>query len=239
MDTFIGTSGWNYKHWKGNFYPEEISQKGWLKYYCEYFGTVEINSTFYRWQKESTIKKWKIETPERFIFTVKAPRTITHIKKLVNIKDQIKDFYNLLSNLENKIGCILFQLPPSFDYNEKNFTKIKDLAAVIDNKKTNVIEFREKNWWNKNVFDFLKNNNLVFCSVSGNGMPENIIADGKVVYIRFHSGEENGNYSDEQLKFYAGKIRKINKPVYVYFNNDAKAYAIKNALQLGRLLKTN
>jgi len=114
----VGTSGWNYDHWKGRFYPEDLSKKGWFDFYAKAFNTVEVNYSFYRWPSEKTMTGWYERAPEDFKFTLKAPRTITHVKKIVNVEKWVKDFYGLTALLKEKAGCHLFQLPP--------FTPIQD-----------------------------------------------------------------------------------------------------------------
>lgn len=233
MKIIIGTSGWNYKHWKGDFYPEEIKQKDWFGHYLKKFNSVEINYSFYRWPSEKTLENWNNVSTEDFCFTMKAPRMITHVKKLNDVKKLVNDFYNLTNKLKDKIGMHLFQMPGSFKYTKDNFEKVKKFLDELDNEKENVIEFRETGWWNKEVFNLFKEKKVTFCSVSGFGMPEEIVKTTNTIYIRFHGANYSGNYSDEQLRKWAKKIVESKaKKTYIYFNNDLGGFAPKNALSL-------
>jgi len=124
----IGTSGWNYKHWRGKFYPEDIPQKKWLEFYCKNFKTVELNNTFYRLPEEKTFDNWRKNTPDDFIFSVKASRYITHIKKLID-KEPLKEFLKRARHLKEKLGPILFQLPPGWKYNEERFNSFLNILS--------------------------------------------------------------------------------------------------------------
>lgn len=234
---FIGTSGWNYPHWKGSFYPSDVPQKRWFEHYCRNFKTVEINYSFYQWPKEDTLKKWFDESPDGFKFTMKAPRTITHVKKLIDSPEYVNRFYSLTKILKTKMGCHLFQLPPSFNKTEHNLEKLKTFLEALDSRKDNAVEFRHKDWWSKAVFDLFKENKISFCIVAGLGMPDDIIYTYKTSYFRFHGDNYSSDYSGAAIKKYAEKISDFKGiKVYVYFNNDINAYAPRNALQLKRKL---
>lgn len=229
----IGTSGWNYPHWTGKFYPKNISKKDWFDFYSKNFNTVEVNYSFYRWPSKKTMEKWYKEAPRNFKFTLKAPRTITHIKKLKNTERQIADFYKLSSLLKEKLGALLFQLPPSMKFNDNNFKKFEKFLKSLNKNKDNVIEFRHKSWWNKEVYHLLKKNKITFCIVSGLGMPEEIISTNDIAYFRFHGRNYSTLYPKNAIKKYANIMKNLRcKKIYAYFNNDANAYSIKNAREL-------
>ncbi len=231
----IGTSGWNYQHWKGSFYPEDLVKKNWFSYYSEKFSTVEINYSFYSWPSEETIKRWKKESPEKFIFTLKAPRIITHRKKLRNISAEVRRFFELFEILGKKRGCVLFQLPPSFDYNDENLDRVRKLFSKFEKKRDYAIEFREKKWWNPETYKLCRKFGVAFCSVSGLDMPEEFILTSDVGYFRFHGERYGGDYDKETLRRYAEFISRAKcRRVYCYFNNDAEGFAPKNALELKR-----
>ncbi|MFZ5955218.1 MAG: DUF72 domain-containing protein [Nanoarchaeota archaeon] len=233
----IGTSGWNYEHWKKRFYPENLAKSKWLDFYVNHFDTVEVNYSFYRWPNEKVLLKWHKHAPKNFLFTLKAPRLITHIKKINNVELLIKDFNHLTSLLKNNLGCYLFQLPPSLKFNEKNFDLLNNFLKILNNKIDNVIEFRHKSWWNDKVYHLLKKNKIGFCIVSGLDMPDSIVLSADFAYFRFHGNSYSSNYSKEQLKKYAGLMKTLKcKRVYAYFNNDANAYSVYNALELKRYL---
>lgn len=237
MKVLTGTSGWNYDHWKGVFYPEDIAKKDWFGYFITQFNTVEINYSFYRWPSSQTMKKWYENSPKDFIFTMKAPRIITHVKKLNDVENSVKDFYNLTSLLKKKLGAHLFQLPPSFKNNEENLDKLMKFLKILDKKKENVIEFRDPGWWRESIFDLFKKEKVVFCSVNGLDMPKDIIKTTDMIYNRLHGEDYTVNYKNRELKKIAGKIKQ-NKPkkVYAYFNNDYNAYAPNNAKFFGEEL---
>jgi uncharacterized protein YecE (DUF72 family) len=233
----IGTSGWNYPHWKEEFYPKDLSSKGWLEFYSKKFDTVEVNNTFYRWPEAKTLRNWYYLVPDKFIFTIKAPRTITHIRRLIGVGDHLKTFYELTDNLKEKLGCLLFQLPPSFMYNQENFSRVENFLKQLDMAKYNVIEFRHKTWWRDEVYQLFKKHKVIFCTVSGLGMPEELVVTHRVVYLRFHGARYSSRYSSKNLLGYAKQIRELKKSVFAYFDNDARAYAVDNAQELRALLK--
>lgn len=233
----VGTSGWNYKHWKKRFYPEHITKKEWFRFYSQNFSTVEVNYSFYRWPSKNTMKNWYKMSPPGFKFTMKAPRMITHIKKLKNAEKWVKDFYALTKILKEKMGCHLFQLPPNIGFKENNFAKLEQFLKVLDKRKDNVIEFRHDSWWRKEVYELLKEHKTIFCVVSGLGMPKDIASTHKTAYFRFHGKHYTEKYTKGQIENYAKIMKRAkNDKIYAYFNNDFNAYAVKNALQLKGML---
>ncbi len=237
MNAYIGCSGYFYLEWKGIFYPKDLKTSKWFEYYVERFNTVEINSTFYRFPKEENLKKLYKKSPQDFTFSVKANRQITHIYRFNSVKDVLRDFYLVVEkSLKEKLGCILFQLPPSFRYTEENLVKI---LKNLDSSYCNVLEFRHQSWWNKRVFDFLKEYKIVFCSVNAPNLPDDIIKTSDIIYLRFHGKKQwyRYNYSEDELKEVVNKIKQI-KPhtLYSYFNNTAYGYAPLNALLFKQLL---
>jgi len=234
---YLGCSGWFYWHWKGKFYPNELPQSKWFQYYAKHFNTVELNSTFYNFPKLSTARNWYRQAPEGFVYTLKVNKNITHIKKFHNTQKMIDDFYKLGDELKEKIGCFLFQLPPSMKFDEK---KLKEIIAQLDLERKNVIEFRHRSWFKQEVYDELKKANIIFCMVSSPMLPEEFVKTSKDIYVRFHGKAAlyRYNYSEEELKEWAERIKKA-KPEnsWVYFNNDANAFAVENCLQLKKFLE--
>ena len=229
----IGTSGWNYPHWKGAFYPGDMAKKDWFGYYCRFFDTVEVNNTFYRWPTREILEKWRDAAPSGFRFTLKAPRMITHMKKLKDCGDYVRQFYDLAAVLERKLGCLLFQLPPNYGYTEHNTAKLRRFLDHLDGRKNNVIEFRDTAWWNEAVYALLREKKVTFCNVSGLGMPREQVVTSERVYCRFHGRDYSTRYSRQEIGEYAGRMRDLkNKRVFAYFNNDNKAYAVMNAREL-------
>jgi uncharacterized protein YecE (DUF72 family) len=237
MVYLLGTSGWSYPEWKGRFYPENLSQKKWLSFYAEHFSTVEINMTFYRFPKPETLKGWLDKTPSRFTFTLKANRQITHYRKLRDVKNELKYFYILADSLQDRLGCILFQLPPSLTL---DLDLLKPFLSNLSSSHKNVIEFRHESWFTEAIYDLLREHKVTFCVVSSPKLPDNIVETAETSYFRFHGriGWYKYNYSDDELKEWAGAIKKIEaQECFIYFNNDYHAYAVGNCQKLGEFLK--
>lgn len=248
---YVGTSGWQYHHWRGIFYPEDLPTKDWLIYYSQKFQTVEINSSFYHLPREITFKNWAAKVPINFLFAVKVWRRITHLKKLKNIEEDLKIFFERASALKEKFGPLLFQFPSNFKATEENIKKLKTLGQFIREhswlhsckfaKGHCAFEFRHPSWFNKKVYQILKKYNLALCWADTPCYPyeEEITAD--YIYIRLHGHTDLyvSKYTKKQLKDYAQKIKKMiqqSRTVYVYFDNDAYGYAIENAQELRNLI---
>ena len=226
----LGCSGFYYNHWKGPFYPEKLAKAKWLQYYAQNFNTLEVNNTFYRFPSEKMLKAWYQKTPENFRFTLKANRAITHSRKFHNTEQLLANFYKLAYLLQEKLLCVLFQLPP---FVHKNLELLETIVDQVDFKITNVVEFRHESWWDSEVYDFMKKKGLVFCAVSASELPETLVKTGSAIYIRFHGkdGWYHHFYPEKELKEWADKIRRQNaQRVFCYFNNDVNANAVKNCL---------
>lgn len=160
---YIGTSGWQYKGWKGNFYPEDIPQKDWLRYYSKQFNTVEINSSFYRQTKASTFKKWKAEVGPDFTFAIKAVRFITHVKRLKDTEESVRIFFDNAGALVSKSKrkrkhVILWQLPANF---KKDIQRLKNFLDSLPKDFRHAFEFRHESWMNASVFTTLLHRDVV------------------------------------------------------------------------------
>lgn len=236
---YIGTSGWNYKHWVDVFYPNDLSINDWYSYYCRYYNTVEINMTFYKWPNKSTLMSWRNNSPKNFKVTIKAPRTITHIKRLNDVDEYIKTFESLLDVLGNDLGAVLYQLPPNFKLNQDNFNRLENFVKKLNVNFDNFIEFRDKSWWNRDVYDLLKYNYIGFCNIDRMGFSSTTITTHKrYSYYRFHGSSSNGGlYSPTQVRKFANIISSDGcEKKYVYFNNDQYGHAITNSKQLKEFL---
>lgn len=234
MKYYLGCSGWYYEHWKNKFY-HGLEKKDWFKFYVKNFNSVEINSTFYHVPKQSTVKSWAYKAPDNFKYSVKVNRLITHYKKFNKTKSVLKEFYQLLKILGDKLGCVLFQLPPSIKFDK---ILLKKILNQLDFSFKNVIEFRHKSWWNNEVYDILKENNTTFCSVSAPSLPSDIIKTSNEIYYRFHGKQwYNYDYSEKELTKFAKSIKKSTKTVWVYFNNDYNSFAPYNCLTLKRIFE--
>jgi uncharacterized protein YecE (DUF72 family) len=233
----LGCSGWYYNDWKGRFYPEKLSKTKWLEYYSKQFNTVEINNTFYRFPTEKTVKRWYKRTPDNFKITLKANQLITHRKRFKNSKSTVNRFYKLAEILEDKLGCVLFQLPPAIP---KDIDFLKNALNQLNSSKNNVIEFRHSSWFDDETYAILQAFNVGFCSISSSDFPEEIITTSDIDYIRFHGkGHEKYRYlySKKELEEWGETIKNSNsKRTFCYFNNDYEANAPENCMALKKII---
>lgn len=236
---YIGTSGWYYDHWKGPFYPEDLPRSRFLSYYAERLGTVEINNSFYRLPEESTFRAWKDNTPPGFLFSVKASRLITHLKRLKEPERTLPNFLDRIKALGDKLGPVLFQLPPNWHLNPE---RLKEFAAALPKGLATTFEFRDATWFDEAVYKTLSDYNAAFCIYDLNYVQSPKKTTAHFIYIRLHGpdGSYSGSYSDEALSEWAdhfsGWIKKV-KAIYCYFDNDQKGYAALNAATLARMIK--
>jgi len=237
-DIWIGTSGWQYDHWRERFYPDRLPKSRWFEHYARHFDTVEVNSTFYHLPRAGTVEKWRRQAPEGFTYVAKANRYITHIKKLREVAEEVKRFFEVIDLFEGTLGAVLYQLPPSL---HKDLERLDAFIECLPGRKHAVFEFRHSSWYDDETFDLLNRRKVAFCvhDMAGNKSPR--IVTGDVVYVRFHgtTGRYAGNYTDAMLEEWAGWLRGQQKnvpAVYAYFNNDVEGHAISNARTLRDLL---
>lgn len=239
MDLKIGTSGYHYKYWLGRYYPAGMKSNEMLAYYMRDFDTVELNNTFYQLPKEETFDNWRKSTPPNFEFAVKGSRFITHMIKLKDPERGLVNFMPRSERLGDKLGPILWQLPPGW---KVNLERLETFLQLLPNQHRYTFELRNETWMNDKVYELLQKYNAAFCiyELAGYHSPIELTADW--TYIRLHGPtafKYQGSYSDAQMEEWAERIkgwkRKL-KSVYVYFDNDDSAYAVDNALTLKRLL---
>jgi uncharacterized protein YecE (DUF72 family) len=236
---FIGTSGFHYKHWVGTYYPEKTKSKDFMEFFLKDFRTVELNNPFYHLPPKETFKQWRKQTPKDFIFSVKASRYITHNKKLKDPEEALNYFLANANGLKEKLGPILFQLPPGWKANEE---RLHSFLKILPKGYRYTFEFRNPTWYNEETLGLLKKYNAAFCiyQLAGHMSPIEVTAD--FIYIRLHGPTENkyqGSYPDKTLKEWALQIKKWNqqgKDVYCYFDNDQAGYAAFNAKKLKELI---
>lgn len=238
MRVHVGCSGWFYSHWRGIFYPrQELTTKNWFAYYANVFDTVELNAPFYRWPKPATVRRWKRDAPPRFIYTVKVNQLITHERRMVRTRKLIQEYYGIEDVLAEKMGCFLFQFPPSHHYTP---ARLKSIIAQLDPAHRNAVEFRHRSWWRDAVYRAFARRGITFVAVSAPRLPETFPPNQRMLYVRF-SGKTRWyihDYSREELDMWAARIRASGaEEVWIYFNNDRNGFAIKNALHLRRLLR--
>lgn len=236
MKVIIGTSGWVYHHWQEIFYPQNLSQKDWLSYFSSHFKSAEINSSFYHLPKSSTFSKWYLQTPSGFIFSVKVSRFITHIKRLKGVELAWKNFLKRALNLKEKLGPFLFQFPPSFKKDERNFKRFKNFLNYLDSSFKYGFEFRHRSFHHQEIYKILKKHNCAWVISDSSIFPKAEVITADFIYLRMHGPKNlfSSCYSQKELKKLAEKIKRWKKEreVYIYFNNDAFGYAIKNAKML-------
>lgn len=237
---FVGTSGYFYPHWKGVFYPEDMPSKEFLKHYIKYFNTLELNSSFYHLPKESTFKNWYRTLPSGFLLSIKANRIITHLKKLRDVENETKNFLLLCSVLREKLGAILFQLPPSLKYNEE---VLNGFLAIFKKDEFRIaVEFRNKSWLIPEVFEDLRKKNIAVSTSHGAGIPYTDEITSNFAYFRMHGPTAiySSGYSKKDLialKEKLNKLKEKNILCFVYFNNDFGGFAVKDGLLLIDMLK--
>lgn len=228
----IGTSGWNYEHWRGRFYPADLPRSRWFQHYSREFDTVEINNTFYHQPNDETFDHWRNEAPGGFLYAVKANRYLTHMKKLKDPRDPLERFLRGARRLRDRLGPILYQLPPHW---KRNLERLESFAQVLPAELTHVIEFRERDWLADETYELLSGHNICLCV--HDMLPRHPRrVTGPVVYVRFHGAgrQYGGKYRPSRLRRWGEWIveQARQRDVFVYFNNDEDAYAIRNAREL-------
>jgi len=237
---YIGTSGWVYAHWRDVFYPPKLPQPKWLEFYTGHFSTVELNNSFYRLPSEQAFSNWRATSPEGFRYAVKVSRFITHIKRLKDVAEPVETFLQRARHLNEKLGPLLYQLPPNMHRNDE---RLESFLQLLPKGLRHVIEFRHQSWLDEGVFDILRRHEIGFCVFDMPGLPCPLLSTADFAYIRFHgsSGLYFSCYSNEELEDWARRISGLVKDldtVYIYFNNDAEGFAIKNAQTMAERLQS-
>jgi uncharacterized protein YecE (DUF72 family) len=233
---YVGCSGWRYWKWRDSFY-QGVPQPDWFKHYAGAFDTVEINASFYSWPTVASVQAWRRQPGGRdFVYTVKVCELITHIKKFKGTKTLIRDFGMIADILGERMGCLLFQLPPSFRYTK---SRLNAIVSQLDPARRNAVEFRHKSWWNEEVYAAFRKAGIIFCSCSGPRLPDQLVKTADEVYLRLHGPLRwyRHDYSDVELQEWVERIRASGaKKAWIYFNNDYGAHAPKNAKSLQAML---
>lgn len=240
---FLGTSGWSYKEWIGPFYSKE--DKSMLRAFTRVFKTVEIDSTFYRYPSKGTVMGWTRYSPEGFVYTAKLPGLITHDKKLElsqGIEDDLNRFVELMEPLwlGGKLGCILIQLPPKFDYRP---VQLKDFFKILPSQIKFAVEFRDRSWIRQETWNLLQEYKVAYTIVDEPLLPPEVHVTSDIAYFRWHGQGSrpwyNYRYSSEELKPWVPKVKDTTAKViktYGYFNNHYHGYAVENCLQILEML---
>ncbi len=235
----IGTSGWHYQHWKGPFYPEGLPDDRILEHYVTTFHTAEINNTFYQLPAEKTVAKWRDSVPDGFLFAVKGSRYMSHVKKLKDPGEPVSTFVGRVGLLGDKLGPILFQLPPRW---HSNTERLQSFLRELPGDLKYSFEFRDSDWFNAETEQALRDAGAAFCiyDLDGTEAPHTVTAD--FTYVRLHGpdGAYQGKYDDEALSRWAREFADWSKQgteVFCYFDNDENGYAAVNALRLQELVR--
>ena len=239
MRYHIGTSGWHYDHWRHRFYPEGLDKAKWLEFYTTHFTTVELNNSFYRLPSENAFAAWRNSSPDSFLFAVKVSRFITHIKRLRDTAEAVDNFLTRARILAGKLGPLLYQLPPNMQRNDE---RLESFLPLLPQGISHVFEFRHVSWLVEPVFIILRRYNIGFCVFDMPYLSCPLVATADFAYIRFHgsTGLYFSNYTDEELADWAERLANLAanlKAVYIYFNNDAEAFAVRNAITLSGYLQ--
>jgi uncharacterized protein YecE (DUF72 family) len=234
----IGTSGWHYTHWKGPFYPEDLSDEAMLESYSHRLKTVEINNSFYRMPEKRTLAQWRDSVPGGFLFAVKASRYITHMKKLHDAREPLSRFLAGVDILGDKLGPVLFQLPPRWHVDTQ---RLKSFLDLLPSRYRFAFEFRDPSWFDPGVYDALSDRGAAFCiyDLDGALSPKEVTSD--MVYIRLHGpdGPYRGEYGTRVLSEWAGAFAgwvRQGKEIYCYFDNDEAGFAPNDALRLVHMI---
>ena len=240
MTLKIGTSGWSYDHWENVLYPPGLPARDRLQYYVARFNTVELNASFYRWPRETSFASWRNRLPDGFAMSVKAPRGLTHAKKLYSPEVWVERITRCWHELGDKRAVLLAQLPPNL---ARDDARLGYFLSALPEWIRVAVEFRHDSWDHPEVYQLLEQHQAAYCIMSGANLPCILRATAPFVYVRLHGPDSQhlygGSYSDNDLRWWADRIsewRSVGKDVLVYFNNDGGGNAVRNAFTLRGLL---
>jgi uncharacterized protein YecE (DUF72 family) len=230
MKIYVGTSGYGYREWKGKFYPEKISLKEMLRFYSERFNAVEINNTFYHMPTEAVLASWTEQVQRDFVFAIKAPQVITHLKQLRNVSAETEYLFRSLSVLDKKLGPVLFQLPGSFHADRP---ALKDFLDLIPINMSCAFEFRSPSWLDVEILNLLRKRGCSLCILDDDENPTNeIISTAPWGYLRLRRSD----YTDADLSQWMGRILSQKwKRAFVFFKHEEEAKGAKMAMRFQEL----
>jgi uncharacterized protein YecE (DUF72 family) len=233
----VGCSGWQYRHWRGDFYPASLPSTRWLEHYAATFDTVELNNSFYRLPDPETFERWRERTPDEFLFAAKASRFLTHMKKLKDPDEPLARFFGHAAGLGSRLGPVLYQLPPRWAL---DLERLRTFVEALPPGVRHAIEFRDPSWYADEALALLDAAGVALCLHDMPGSASPRVRVGSFAYVRFHGTERYGGaYGDEQLDDWAGWMRAehaAGRDVFAYFNNDIGGHAPRDAQRLGRRL---
>jgi uncharacterized protein YecE (DUF72 family) len=233
MNFYVGTSGYAYKEWKGKFYPEKLPANQMLRYYGEHFGSVEINATFYSMPKAAGLEKWAAEVPAEFQFVLKAPQKITHMQRLKDAGDNVSYFVEVASVLKERLGPLLFQLPPNM---KKDTARLTEFLKLLPAKRRVAFEFRHASWFDEEIFRALRDRNVALCVADADDELEvPFVKTADWGYLRLRRPE----YSDADLKAWLTKVRQNEwQDAYIFFRHEDEGTGPRFAQKLLELAKS-
>ena len=233
----VGTSGYQYDHWRGVLYPDDLPRDAWFRRYTEVFDTVEINNTFYQLPTADTVGRWRERTPPGFLYAVKFSRYGSHLKKLDDPQDTIGPFCERLAPLAPHLGPVLVQLPPNWRVNAR---RLDDFLAAAPADWRWAVEVRDRSWLCADVYAVLREHHaalVIHDRLAGH--PVHVTSD--LVYLRYHGHDYGGGYSPQALSGQARRVRRLladHRDVFAFFNNDRGGHAVPNALDLRRFARS-
>lgn len=240
MGIHIGTSGWSYDHWDGVLYPPGLPARRRLDAYTARFPTVELNASFYRWPQPESFASWRDRLPDGFLLSAKAPRWLTHGRRLLHPEDWIERIAASWHALGDRRAVLLVQLPPDL---ERDDARLAYFLTAVPSWIRVAVEWRHPSWDDEGVYRLLEDHGAALCVMSGANLPCVLRATSDTVYVRMHGPDHErlyaGSYSDADLSWWADRVREwrdAGKDVFVYFNNDGDGHAVRNAETLTALL---
>jgi len=240
VTAYIGTSGWQYRHWRYTFYPKGVAQKNWLEFFCERFQIVELNNSFYSLPKAETFEKWRLRTPDDFIMAAKMSRYLTHIKKLQEPEEPIERFFSRARFLGKKLGPVLLQLPPTL---KADPDALDHCLSLMPKHVRTVVEFRHESWWTDEIRSILEKHNAANCLADRGAKPvTELWKTTDWTFVRFHAGLASPQpcYRKKTLEEWVERLREQWGPgddVYIFFNNDPRACALRDAIWFAELME--
>lgn len=235
---YVGTSGWSYANWVGRFYPQDLRAQDRFAFYRRHFNTVEINLSFYRLPTQNTLDAWNRALPADFHLVLKGSRVITHVKRLSDCGEALARFWERAGQLRT-LRAVLWQLPPNF---RQDLERLERFLSGLPTRVRHAVEFRHESWWNDRTARVLEKHGAAFVAVSTSQLPDTIYPTADFLYVRFHGPARSpvpGNYTREELARWAARLRpwvRRGRTLYAFFNNDYRAYAVRNADTLLSLL---
>ncbi len=238
---YVGTSGWQYPHWKRVFYPDKLPQRAWLAYFAERFQTVEVNNTFYNLPERSVFEQWRRGSPRDFVFALKMSRFLTHLKRLREPEEPVHRFMERARGLGAKLGPVLIQLPPRF---HQDLDLLAGTLKLFPPSVRVSSEFRDETWFTAETRSLLERHGAALCLADTPRRRQPLWRTADWGFVRFHEGKgrDAPGYERAALRRWVDRIADTwsrSSDVYVYFNNDTAGYAIRDAVEFAELAEAS